>query len=158
MVTAMIECKQCGVTKPKVEYYVSNQSKCKDCVKTGVQSNRTKNLEYYREYDRQRANNPERVSAREAYQETEHGKEAILRGKRAYINRNRRKREAHVTLGNAIRSRRVIPLPCEVCGEEKTEAHHTDYSKPLMVNWLCGKHHRLLHKQFRQTLREQGVK
>ena len=158
MVTAMIECKQCGVTKPKVGYYVSNQTKCKDCIKTGVRANRSNNLEHYREYDRQRANNPERVAAREAYQATEKGRGAILKGQRAYIERNHTKRAAHLALGNAVRDSRINPLPCEVCGSKPTEAHHTDYSKPLMVNWLCGKHHRLLHKQFRQTLREQGVK
>lgn len=158
MVTAMLECKQCGVVKPEADFYVSSRSKCKECIKTCVRSNRAANIEYYREYDRQRAGNPDRVAAREAYQETEKGREAILKGQRAYIERNHIKRAAHLTLRNAVRDRRLIPIACEVCGDEKTEAHHTDYSKPLMVNWLCAKHHRLLHKQFRQTLREQGVK
>lgn len=158
MVLSMIDCKQCGVAKSKSEFYVSNRSRCKECVKSAVRSNRASNLDYYREYDRQRAYNPERVAAREAYQATEKGREAVLKGKRAYIERNHLKRAAHLALGNAVRESRINPLPCEVCGSKPTEAHHTDYSKPLMVNWLCGKHHRLLHKQFRQTLREQGVK
>ncbi|GAG03219.1 unnamed protein product, partial [marine sediment metagenome] len=34
---------------------------------------------------------------------------------------------------------------CLVCGDEKTEAHHEDYSKPLEVKWLCKKHHSELH-------------
>jgi hypothetical protein len=32
-----------------------------------------------------------------------------------------------------------------VCGATKTEAHHTDYSRPLDVVWLCKHCHRLLH-------------
>ncbi len=32
---------------------------------------------------------------------------------------------------------------CSDCGETKVEAHHEDYSKPLDVEWLCKKHHKL---------------
>jgi hypothetical protein len=48
--------------------------------------------------------------------------------------------------------------PCEVCGEEKVEAHHDDYSKPYDVRWLCFKHHRLHHKQERARKHEQNPK
>ena len=40
----------------------------------------------------------------------------------------------------AIRKGRVQRLPCIVCGG-KAQAHHSDYSKPLDVDWLCRKHH-----------------
>lgn len=36
--------------------------------------------------------------------------------------------------------------PCRVCGE-KAEMHHSDYNKPLVVEWLCQFHHRELHKK-----------
>lgn len=36
--------------------------------------------------------------------------------------------------------------PCERCGERKVHGHHTDYSKPLQVIWLCVKHHNEAHK------------
>lgn len=38
-------------------------------------------------------------------------------------------------------------LPCAVCGELKSEAHHEDYAKPLEVIWLCRKHHREADKK-----------
>jgi len=40
---------------------------------------------------------------------------------------------------------KVIPQPCEVCGEAKTQAHHDDYAKPLEVRWLCVTHHTAVH-------------
>lgn len=38
-------------------------------------------------------------------------------------------------------------LPCEVCGNVKSEAHHDDYSKPYDVRFLCREHHILYHQQ-----------
>jgi len=39
----------------------------------------------------------------------------------------------------------LIKKPCELCGEEKVEAHHDDYSKPFEIRWLCIKHHHEFH-------------
>ncbi len=41
----------------------------------------------------------------------------------------------------AIRQGKLIPKPCEICGEPITQFHHEYYSKPLEVKWLCKKHH-----------------
>lgn len=41
----------------------------------------------------------------------------------------------------AIRRGLLVRQPCSVCGTAKTEGHHTDYTKPLVVVWLCKKHH-----------------
>ena len=46
-----------------------------------------------------------------------------------------------------MRDKHIIKQPCEVCGEEKAEAHHDDYDKPLEVRWLCFKCHRKWHKE-----------
>ena len=52
---------------------------------------------------------------------------------------------------NLLRYRRkmgyIIPKPCEVCGEVKTQGHHEDYSKPYEVKWLCQKHHSEIHSK-----------
>lgn len=37
--------------------------------------------------------------------------------------------------------------PCAVCGSEKSQMHHEDYTKPLLVRWLCRKHHLELHNR-----------
>lgn len=36
-------------------------------------------------------------------------------------------------------------MPCEKCGEPKSQMHHDDYSKPLDVRWFCRPHHMELH-------------
>lgn len=41
----------------------------------------------------------------------------------------------------------VRPETCERCGKEgPVVAHHSDYSKPLDVRWLCHKCHKLEHR------------
>lgn len=52
---------------------------------------------------------------------------------------------ARARVQKAVRNKILIPLPCEICGANKTEAHHDDYQKPLDVRWLCREHHKQLH-------------
>jgi RNA polymerase-binding transcription factor DksA len=47
---------------------------------------------------------------------------------------------ARIDVRNALRRGDLTRGPCEVCGE-KAEAHHDDYSQPLVVRWLCRQHH-----------------
>lgn len=55
--------------------------------------------------------------------------------------RNPEKVRAHWQVGNAIRSGVLKRQPCECCGNEKSHAHHEDYSKPLEIKWLCHRCH-----------------
>lgn len=49
--------------------------------------------------------------------------------------------------GRAIKTGKLMKMPCEVCfAEENVEAHHDDYLKPLDVRWLCKTHHAEHHK------------
>jgi hypothetical protein len=46
----------------------------------------------------------------------------------------------------AVKTGRLVKQPCEVCGSEEVEIHHTDYFDPINVRWLCFAHHRnLMH-------------
>lgn len=47
----------------------------------------------------------------------------------------------------ALKSGKLTKMPCEVCGDEWSEAHHEDYSKPLEVMWLCKRHHTDRHME-----------
>lgn len=44
--------------------------------------------------------------------------------------------------------------PCEVCGAEKSHAHHDDYGQPLVVRWLCHSHHMEHHAMLDARTRE----
>lgn len=67
----------------------------------------------------------------------------INRITREYMQNNpeaRFKRVARNKVRSMLRSGKWTRQPCEYCGK-LGEAHHSDYSKPLDVRWLCRTHH-----------------
>ena len=80
-------CKWCGLTKELSEFYEGGWGKkCKVCVRARAQKYRREHLEQYAEYDKARANQPQRVEARRKYQE-EH-KEEISEYKKKWAEEN----------------------------------------------------------------------
>lgn len=55
---------------------------------------------------------------------------------------------AHRIVYESIRKGELMRGPCVICGNEKADAHHEDYSKPLDVRWLCRYHHLQHHRGF----------
>jgi len=45
----------------------------------------------------------------------------------------------------AVRKGTLTRKPCAVCGIDKVQGHHSDYTRPLYVIWLCQKHHLEIH-------------
>ena len=134
-------CFRCGATKPLTDFYRhqamadGHLGKCKDCTKGDVSQNYRARLDHYTAYERKRFADPERKAKARQYA----------------IKRPTEKRRAHYLTSNAIRDGRLIRQPCEKCGEEKSEAHHDDYTKPLEVRWLCRRHHLEHHgKEYRK--------
>jgi len=136
----MKHCNSCDTTKPRSDFHKRAASidglcaKCKPC---------------QAKYDKSRANLPHRVAAREEYQRTRSGLDAMNRSRRRWVKRNKEKRVAHYAVSNAVRDGRLDKQDaCTKCGSKKRiEAHHEDYSKPLDVEWLCLKCHRAKHGQ-----------
>jgi len=52
---------------------------------------------------------------------------------------------------NALRHGTLTRLPCVVCGNPKSQAHHSDYTQPLLITWLCHIHHRMEHGRLGNT-------
>lgn len=70
--------------------------------------------------------------------------------KKYYSNpENVRKGKARSKVWYAIRGGRLFKAPCH-CGSTKVEAHHTDYTQPLKVKWLCRTHHIEADKKLKQ--------
>jgi len=76
------------------------------------------------------------------YRKTSEGKEAISRSDRNQRIFNPLNVRARRKLQYAVKKGDVVREPCEVCGKEKSEAHHDDYNKPYVVRWLCMYCHR----------------
>ena len=148
----MKRCMKCGIEKELDAYYKhpamadGHLNKCKECTKTDVRKNREENKDHYVEFEKKRAMAPHRVEMRKKYLQTDAGKKAKARGIKSYHGRYHFKYVAHNLTYNAIRNGKLIRLPCEECGNEKSQAHHDDYSKPLSVRWLCTTHHRAWHR------------
>ncbi len=68
-----------------------------------------------------------------------------------YRMRNRHKVLAQSKVKAAMKSGRIaVPLWCQQCHcVTQLEAHHSDYSKPLDVLWLCTTCHGLAHRSNR---------
>lgn len=63
----------------------------------------------------------------------------------AYRRRSRFKRNVRDKVYCAVKKGTLIKQPCCKCGNEKAEAHHEDYNKPLEIIWLCKQCHAALH-------------
>jgi ribosomal protein S27AE len=102
-----------------------------------------------------------------SYMQTELGKEAHSKANRKYykmaptkrylINkeyrkRNPRKQRAHEVIAYQVRLGNIKKENCEKCSNEKVQAHHDDYSKPLNIRWLCSSCHCKHHMRFGEGL------
>jgi len=117
----------------------------------GRESHRRASRTYYhseqgkevaRVWGRAYAKTPRRKASQNKYARSPTGRIKIrAAAKRARLKYPDRAK-ARDAVNYQIRTGRLKRLPCEVCGAERTQAHHDDYSKPLEVKWLCMLHHR----------------
>jgi hypothetical protein len=126
-----MRCKTCMQDKEASAFYVSNPTRCKECVKEAARKNRLDRIDYYRAYDRLRAAQPHRMANNFAQSQE---------WRQQYPNRRR----AQGQVQHALRDGRIKKQPCWVCGSSAV-AHHPDYDRPLDVVWLCQPHHKQAH-------------
>lgn len=136
-------CNQCGDEKPLDDFYALPANKdgraghCKECHKARVKL-RAQTNPAVQAYDRERAKRPERIAKSQANTKRWRQEHPV-----AYRAQN--------AVNNAIRDGKLMKGPCCICGTpENVHAHHTDYSRPLDVKWLCAGCHHRIHANFPQ--------
>lgn len=149
----MQTCRSCSTVKALDAFYANDRT-CKECRKAMVRANRAAKIDYYRAHDRARANQPERVAARQAYQQTDTYKASRADVTARYRHRHPGRNAANTAVARALRLGTLQPWPCQVCGAA-AEAHHPDYANHLGVVWLCVDHHAQLHAEHREYLRNE---
>lgn len=108
-------------------------NKCKECNKKDVFEHRHgKGREYVLSYDRERASKPERLEKKRARVQK-------------YNKEKPHQKHANSVVAYALKIGKLKKFPCLICGDEKSEGHHPDYSRPLDVVWLCSSHHKQAH-------------
>jgi hypothetical protein len=140
----MKECFRCHAVKPLGDFYRhpgmadGHLNKCKECTKADVHRDYVAKRAEKAIYDVIRNQRPERKAQR-------------LETQKRSRKRNRMKWSARARLEYAVNRGLVSKKPCEVCGAEKSEGHHPDYSRPLDVRWLCKRHHFAVHGKEART-------
>lgn len=144
----MKPCKHCDELKPQTEFYASNRSTCKECVKKQVRANREENISYYRSYDRLRyRENDDRKENSRKCSNSAAGMAARKRSKEKMKEHHPEKAKARNAVSNGLRDGKIKRAEtCYFCTEtDKLQAHHADYNRPLDVHWLCPACHGKLH-------------
>ena len=141
----MKTCFKCGIEKPRSDFYAHPMmadgllGKCKGCTKLDMRIDRHTKPRV-RAYDRERANLPHRIALREL---------VVRKWRQEHPDRVK----AHTMTSNAVRDGKIAKATeCEGCGiPKRLEAHHPDYSRPLLVVWLCKPCHAIADKIRRIT-------
>lgn len=138
------KCFKCGKELDIDQFYIHKQmkdgrlNKCKACTREDVRVNRLKNIERYREYDKDRQKKKSRRDSQKEYRKN-------------YKRLNSEAMRAHNAVARAIAKGEICrSAECESCGSRykgTLQAHHDDYSKPLDVTFLCPSCHAERHRQ-----------
>ena len=91
---------------------------------------------------------------RRKYYKTRHGKEIVKRLTNKAYEKDKLtgKAQARTLLNQAVKDGKVKkPKVCSRCktNPSRIEGHHPDYSKPLMVLWLCSPCNNIVQKEER---------
>lgn len=124
--------------KEKLKVYRNEWHKNnKDKVKKSNDKWYEKNKKTYYEDNKERI-----LSDTRAWRKTESGKISSKKSYEKTKSNCPEKNSARLKLRYAVKVGKIDKLPCEVCQTtQDVHGHHTDYNKPLEVNWLCRKHH-----------------
>lgn len=132
------KCIKCSVIKTKAEFTIDKRmrnemgSVCRVCSSI---------------YNRKWRKEPKQI--RYIKQWNSNNRDKINKSIKEYKGKNPLKSQAHSIVQWAIKKGRLTKMPCLICDDTQSEAHHEDYSLPLDVLWLCKKHHKERHRKYK---------
>lgn len=146
------KCTKCGREKPASLFRRSSTlkdgltSRCIECIREDGREQRQNNLEKARGWQRRWRQNSG---------DDPHLRQRKNASNRKWSARNKHKRRAHKIVELAIiRGDLARPETCQQCGAAgNIQASHTDYSRPLDVEWLC----QFCHFQKDAALRKSAI-
>ena len=149
----MIEklCRRCNTVKPASMFSVRKktkdglQSECKSCISDRYKENRDAIRERQKEtWQRYADENGEKLKEKNRVRRI-----ATVQQASAYREAYKAKYAPKVNAKNVVWSHlltgRLQKMPCEICADPVSDAHHDDYAKPLEIRWLCRRHHAQWH-------------
>lgn len=83
--------------------------------------------------------------SQEKWSHSDHGRKIKNLWRKQNRWKNRLKINARNRVWNLILSGKLSKKPCSKCPDKMGEAHHTDYTRPLEIIWLCRKCHNKEH-------------
>jgi len=141
------KCGKCKQDKPVTEFHKSTRdgyrSRCKPCHREDCRE--YSKTGYYREYQKQHPQHREpyrKLYIKEYEKRPEVKEKHRIYGQRPEV---KIKNIARWYLNHQIRTGKLNREPCAFCGKPQGEAHHLDYSQPLLIVWLCPNCHRGVH-------------
>lgn len=158
--TEFVKCTKCKVERPRTEFHKEPKKRnglksiCKECGRSysreWARQNKRENAEKARRW---REANPDRVRENTRKWQSEN-MDLLGQISRKYRASDPERYRAHTCLAKAVSTGKILkPASCERCGKTKEQpeldGHHQDYSKPLVVQWLCRQCHVDRHREER---------
>ncbi len=149
------ECGKCGEPKELKDFYINRAMEdgltrwCKDCVKKYMLLRKQEKALKMPTDWKKKTNDMK--AYQKAYRKKNAKKLTILKEK--WLKENPERKKAYEIYKYALRKGTLIRKPCIICGAEPEYGHHTDYSKPLEVEWLCREHHYRAHRRLDRLLK-----
>lgn len=135
-------CIDCKVKKPLTDFYKNRSNtyewRCKDCKRVDIRKR------YYSNPEPKLIRNEKRRSITANRLRTQALRKPVQRAE--YPTKGK----ARHAIATALKKGTITKLPCEECGETKTDFHHAfGYDVPnwLKGQWLCRSHHLALHRK-----------
>lgn len=156
-------CKRCTLNLPLTSFHYNRGTSdkcatyCKECASILSKIYRDENSNRLKEYEKSRweARRIDPVykakAAKQQRRWLENNRDKHRARKLKWRANNPLQVKAHIAVKDAIRAGKLRKkLSCKCGSTEQIEAHHSDYTKPLKVKWLCRKCHIKLHCELRQ--------